>query len=279
MTINVCRFWSGCAAILGLALASVAHAQTPAGSKPQESAEELAKKLANPVAHLISVPFQFNFDQRIGPERKGERYTTNIQPVVPISLTADLGLISRTILPVTSQNDIAAGSGQQFGIGDITQSFFLSPKKGGAGGLIWGAGPAILVPTGSDDLLSARKWGLGPTAVGLVQHGPWTYGILANHIWSVTGDEDRADINNTFLQPFVSYTTKDAYTFGLNTEATYDWTHGDWSVPINVTIGKLFKFGSQPVSLTGGVRYWVESPDTAPHGWGARLVLTFLFPE
>ena len=140
-------------------------------------------------------------------------------------------------------------------------------------------GPVFLLPTGSEDALSARKWGAGPTGVALKQDGPWTYGVLANHIWSFAGDGDRPYVNSTFLQPFLSYTTRDAWTYTLNTESTYDWRASQWSVPINALITKLVKIGGHPVSVGAGVRYWAESPDSGPHGWGARAVVTLLFPK
>ena len=143
---------------------------------------------------------------------------------------------------------------------------------------MWGIGPVALLPTGTDPLLTGDKWGAGPTAVALTQNNGWTIGVLANHIWSFAGDEDRADVNSTFLQPFISYTTPDAWTFGLNTESTYNWTASEWSVPINLTVTKLTKIGDQPISIGGGVRYWAESADGGPEGWGGRAILTFLFP-
>lgn len=245
----------------------------------QESATDLAKKLSNPVAALISVPLQLNYDEKIGPTESGKRWLLNVQPVIPITLNQDWNIISRTILPLVSQKDVLPGAGSQSGIGDIVQSVFFSPKAPTAGGWIWGAGPVFLLPTGSDDLLSARKWGAGPTAVVLKQENGWTYGALANHIASFAGDSDRATISATFLQPFLSYTTPTAWTYGVNTESTYDWKNKQWSVPLNLNASKITKVGNQLISVGGGVRYWADGPDSGPHGWGFRLVLTLLFPK
>jgi hypothetical protein len=243
------------------------------------SAAELAKKLSNPVASLISVPIQVNYDENIGPRDKGERWTTNVQPVIPITLNEDWNVISRTILPVISQQDIFPGAGDQDGIGDIVQSVFFSPKAPTASGWIWGAGPVLLLPTGSDDLLTADKWGLGPTAVALRQDGPWTYGALANHIWDVAGDGDRADVNATFVQPFIAYNTPTAMTFGLNTETSYDWENDDASIPINLSVSQVIHLGPQLAQVGAGIRYWLESAENGPEGWGFRFNFVLLFPK
>ncbi len=240
---------------------------------------DLAKKLNNPVAAMISVPFQFNYDSQIGPERDGERIQLNFQPVIPVSLNDDWNMISRTILPIIDQDDIFPGAGSQFGLGDITQSLFFSPTHPSASGITWGLGPVFLVPTGTDELLSAEKWGAGPTLVVLRQSGGWTYGALMNHIWSFAGDANRNDVSATFLQPFINFTTHDAWTFGVNAESSYDWEAEQWSVPVNFSVSKLVRFSHQPVSLGGALRYWADSTDGGPHGFGARATITFLFPE
>lgn len=259
-----------------LAAAGLMFALAPAA---RASDADLAKQLANPVAALISVPFQGNYNSGIGPLGDGEQVLVNVQPVIPITLNQDWNLISRTILPVISQQDIGPGTGEQFGLGNTVQSLFFSPNRT-FDGWTFGAGPVFYLPTNTDDLLGPEKWGAGPTGVALWQGSGWTVGMLANHIWSFAGAGEDPDINATFLQPFVSYTTADSWTFALNTESTYDWENEAWSVPVNGTVSKLVNLGGQPVSLVGGVRYWAESPeDVGPDGWGARFGITFLFPK
>jgi hypothetical protein len=201
----------------------------------------------------------------------------NIQPVVPMTLNADWHVISRTIFPVMlNQSGLFPGEDSLSGLRDTTEGLYFSPS-GTFHGFTWGAGPIVLLPTATNERLGAGKWGTGPTWVLVWQESGWTVGILGNHIWSFAGEADRADFNQTYLQPFISYTTREAWTFTLQGEDTYDWKTAEWTAPINFMIAKIVKFGEQPVSIVGGVRYWADSPETGPHGFGARLGMTFLF--
>lgn len=242
----------------------------------QESADTLAKQLSNPVASLISVPLQFNYDESYG-EQDGYRITLNVQPVIPASLNEHWNLITRVILPVLYQDDVIAGSSQS-GLGDTTPTFFFSPQPE-PGGLIWGVGPVFLLPTATDELLGTEKWGAGPSFLVLKQtETGWTSGALVNHIESFAGASDRADISNTFLQPFVAKQFKGGRTLTLNSESTYDWKNEQWTVPINVMYSKVTKISGQMLSFGGGVRWYADKPDGGPE-WGVRFVVTLLFPE
>ena len=272
----LCAF-AGVAAAAG----SAQPQDSPPPSAPAASANaaELAKKLSNPVANLISAPVQMNFDYGFA-GGDGFKFVANVQPVIPISISRDWNVISRTILPLTYQSHVA-GDDSQGGLGDVLQSLFFSPKEPTSGGIVWGVGPALLLPTATDDSLGGKKWAAGPTFVVLTQESGWTVGMLANQLWSYAGDSDRAEINALFAQPFVARTTKTLTTFTLNTESTYNWKAGKdrWSVPLNFTVAQLMRFGTQPVQLTGGLRYWAASPENGPSGWGYRFVVTLLFPK
>jgi hypothetical protein len=262
-----------------LGMLGVVATGVSAAAQENEPSEELAKELVNPVADLVSVPFQFNYDQNIGPTEDGSQWRLNIQPVIPFHLNENWNLITRTIVPLIDQNDIPRQGQGESGFGDILASQFFSPKKPTKGGWLWGAGPVWLLPSASHTPLGSGKWGLGPTAVALKQVGQWTYGALVNHVWSFAGDSDRPDVNATFLQPFLAYVTDTSMTISLTSESTYDWEAEQWSVPINLTVSQMVQVGKLPVQLGAGARYWADSPDNGPEKWGLRAQVTFLFPK
>lgn len=240
--------------------------------------DELAKKLANPIADLISFPIQANYDTNYGANDNGEVWRINVQPVIPISLNDDWNVISRTIVPIIDQSGFENDAQNKSGIGDTVQSLFFTPIEK-INGWVLGAGPVFLLPTATNDVLGADKWGIGPTGIALNQFGPWTVGALANHIWSFAGDDDRSSVNATFLQPFINYILPTKTTLYLNTESTYDWNAGQWAAPINFGANQMLKIGEQPLQVGIGGRYWLDAPDNGPEGWGLRLNFIMLFPK
>ena len=246
-------------------------------SEGQGSNTEIAKELSNPIADLVHLPIQMNYEQDIGPDDDGWRLQTNLQPVIPFHLTEDWNLISRTIIPVTHQEDILPGAGSQSGLGDTTLSLFFNPKK--RGGILWGAGPIMHLPTATNSLLGTEKWGAGPSAIVLTQRGPWTVGSLGHHIWSFAGDRDRADLSFTFLQPFAAYTWPNAWTASVGSESNYNWKTEKWSVPANVAVSKVVRLGKLPVRFQAVVGYFVESPDEGPEGFRFRFQVNLVLPR
>jgi hypothetical protein len=254
-----------------LALVAVSAAQ-PA------SEGDLAKESQNPVSDLISVPFESNFNFGVGPN-DDLQYILYVQPVVPFRLSEDWNLITRTIIPLIDQPELGPGVGDVFGLGDIQLSQFLSPAKAGA--LIWGIGPIFQFPTATDDALGSDKWSAGPTAAALTIRGPWVAGALVNHLWSFAGDDDRADVNQTLIQPIVNYNLPGGWFLSSVPYITANWeTDGDdrWTVPIGIGVGKVHRFGTQPVSLELAAYYNAVRPDDAAE-WTLRFRINLLFPK
>jgi hypothetical protein len=263
--------------VLVLCAVGPAMAQGQPGSGGD--AENVAKQLANPIANLVSIPLQFNWEEGVGPN-DDLRTVVNFQPVVPFSLNEDWNVIGRMILPFLSQPSLVSGGSSTSGVGDMLFSLFFSPVKSDAA--IWGVGPVVALPMTTDPFLGSGKWSAGPTGVVLKQSGQWTYGALVNHLWSFadTGDIERNDVNQSYLQPFVAYTTKNAVTFNVSSESSANWeaASGEWTVPINIAVSKVTKLGPFPFSFSAGMGVFIERPEGAPE-WKLRFTATLILPR
>lgn len=246
----------------------------------QDQEAKLANQLNNPVAALISLPIEYQVDEKIGATEEGEITVTKASPVIPFELNNEWNVISRTIIPVIDQENIPVNGQGESGLGDIAASFFFSPKAPTKSGWIWGVGAILLLDTASEDALGSGKWGAGPTAVFLKQNQGWTYGALTHYVTDISGDDNRADIEELFLQPFLSYTIDSTKTtFAFKSEATRDLEGNETSAFVLFEIGQMFKIGPQIMQARIGTKTWYESPRFGPDGTTVAFKLTFLFPK
>ena len=246
------------------------------GEGSGDSTEALAKAAQNPVANLISVPFQNNFNHGIGPNDVTQ-WVLNFQPVIPVTLNKDWNLITRTIIPTINQPSPASGVPSAFGLGDINPTAFLSPAHSGK--LIWGVGPTFTFPTATDPLLGAGKWSAGPAVVALTICGHWVAAALANNQWSFAGWGDK-DVNAMLIQPFINYNLKHGWALSFAPIITANWdapSGQQWTVPLGLGVSKTTRFQRRPIQL--GLQYYrnVEHPDAAAASQ-LRFVLSLLFP-
>jgi len=263
--------------VCGLLAVSSVSAQGTGDDNGSGGSQALAKKLANPISDLVSVPFQFNWENGVGPD-EGLRTVLNIQPVLPVTVSPKWNLIERWILPYVSQPE---SFGSKSGFSDVVFSSFLSPS--GSPSFTWGVGPVFSLPMTSDPVMGAGKWSAGPTAVVIRISGPWVYGFLWNQLWSFASvsNVNRPDLNQGFFQPFIGYCTPNGMTYSVQSESTANWKadSGDtWTIPINVLVSKITKFGPFPFSVQGGGGVYVASPDGGPE-WKLRLNFVVLLPR
>ncbi len=243
-----------------------------------ESTQDLAKASQNPIANLISLPFQNNTNFGIGPDDETQNIL-NIQPVWPFTLNEKWNLITRTILPVVSQPGVlTGGEGRVNGLGDTTFTGFFSPRD--SGDTTWGVGPVFLIPTATDDALGSDKWGAGVSLVVLKMPGKWVVGSLFSNVWSFAGSGDQ-DINIFTWQYFINYNLENGWYLTSAPIITANWeaSSGEkWTVPFGGGLGKIFRIGKQPINGSAQVYYNVEKP-TYGADWTLRLQLQFLFPK
>ena len=272
------RFLSAliCATLLPLPAAAEPAAAEPAPAEQEAQTEALAAEAQNPVANFVSVPFQYNLTPGIGPNENETQSLLNIQPVVPFSLSPNLTLVTRTILPVLSQ---PTATGNQNGIGDLNPSFFFVPK--GRGAWTFGFGPTLVLPTASDSSLGRGKWSAGPAAVAVYSKGPWVAGALVNNIWSFAGDSDRSSVSAFLLQPFINYNLRQGWYLVTAPIVTANWraASGDqWILPVGGGVGRLFRIGKQPINASLQAYANVVKPDFFGDVT-IRAQIQFLFPK
>jgi hypothetical protein len=237
---------------------------------------DLARASQNPIASLISVPFQNNTNFGVG-EFNRTSNILNIQPVIPVSLSDNLTLVNRTIIPIAYQPQLAAGLDSAFGLGDINYTGFFVPQS--AGNFTWGVGPSIVLPTATDTLLGTGKWSIGPAAVGLITEGPIVAGALVSQLWSFAGDSNREDVSLLTVQPFFNYNFAGGWYATTSPIITANWEAdgGQWTLPIGGGAGRVFNIGSQPVNASLQA-YWNAIRPERAADWTLRAQLTLLFP-
>ena len=270
------HFRHGVRSIALLAISAYLVFATPATA--EMSKEELAKAAQNPVANMISVPFQNSTNFNVGPYSRTQDIL-NIQPVIPVTLNPEWNVITRTIVPLIWQPGMAPGQDTDFGLGDIQFTAFLSPAKPGE--IIWGVGPIFQLPTHTNDL-GTLKWGIGPSVVGLKIEKQWVYGALINQVWSFAGPDDAPGINQFLMQLFANYNMEGGFYLVSAPIITANWkaSAGDqWTVPLGGGVGKILKIGGKlPLNLSAQAYYNVLSPDSGPD-WSVRLQAQILLPK
>jgi len=269
---------------------SLATQATPAAAT---SSDELRKQSQNPIASLISVPIQENWNFGIEPSDRTQN-VLNIQPVIPFRISKDWNLITRWITPIVYQPlPIAQTSGSPnaqtgvYGLGDMNPSFLFSPKKSK---VTWGIGPTFVFPTATNTrYLGQGKLSMGPSIVVLVQPSHWTIGFLANNYWSVAGQSNfnsagqvnKPPVNQFLLQWFVNYNLNKGWYLKSAPIVTANWrggAHGVWNVPFGGGVGRIMKLGFQPVNLSAEFYGNAVHPPGAS-SWTVRLSFVLLFPK
>lgn len=245
--------------------------------KPEVDKVDIAKKLANPIANMISVPFQYEFSRGVGLNQGGSEQTLLFQPVAPFNLGGGDTFIVRPIVAGVRETSVQYAPGQSFsgyGIASVTLESFYAPNTNSS--WIWGIGPYAQSPSGNSGKFGSQQTGAGVTAVVLNRQGPWTYGLLAYQSWNMGGNPAYGTQNNLYGQPFVAYTNKDAWTFSANMEAQYNYDAHRTTNPLYAGVSKLLVIDGIPFSFSAGPIYYVSNTPGGPSGWGGRATATLV---
>jgi hypothetical protein len=266
--------------MLSLVCATLTALILVSGASPalgQESSE-MAKQAQNPIARLISIPIENDFNPQTGVDKENS-YVMQFKPVVPFRLSRDWNLITRTIIPIIQVPDLSPHLKGQTGLGDVSVSLFLSPNREGA--MVWGVGPIASFPTATEDILGTKKLSVGPTVVVLRSQGHWLYGTLINNVFSVGGPSARADVNAFLAQPFANYNLRHGWYLTTSPIITANWEttrNQRWTVPAGGGAGKIVRLGKQPINVYAQVFGNAVYPDGTTN-WSARFQAQFLFPR
>lgn len=276
---------------LALFFASTTIAADNSSSTGKADLEKISKELANPVSSIKNLPLRYDYDADIG-KTDGERHTLRIQPIISFPISSEWSVLSRTVIPIINQTNvmpvsttISSPSGTytrdswtQSGIGDIQESVFFTTKA--SGGIMYGFGPIVSIPS-SDDVFSSERLGMGPTGIFLFETPKWTFGLLANHVWSVAGggvSGDKGYTSMTTAQPFISYNLSAGWSVSFNAESTYDWKSEVLLVPLDLQLGKVLRLFEQTISISVGGKYVLPTDEDVNPEWGARAILTYIIP-
>jgi len=273
--------------LAAITLLNVGHAQTPdfalginSGVERRKERRvtardeypELTRKLLNPLARVLSIPTSFEYLEGAGIDGNGESFTTRIAPRIPFVLNEDWHLISKTDIAWATQKNVLATSEQE-GLRDITQTLFFSPNRSLGWGVYWGIGPTFVLPTATDDFLGTDKFSIGPSAAVYKQTGPWTSGIVLNHVWSVAGSADANYVSASRIEPLIAYTAPTATTIAVSAEINHNWQAESWVIPVELKIAQLTMIFGAPVQCSIGGKHYFSDAEGAPE-WGAFFQIT-----
>lgn len=250
----------------------------------KEDSVEIATQLTNPIAYITSFPFQYNYDQGLGPKGNGRFQYLEIQPFIPAHLNNNWHLISHFIMPMAWEHNVIPNTNLH-GLGDLQYEAFFAPSHPFFPGTFWGLGPFLSFPTETEGRLGNQQYLTGVSGVVLQQRQSWTYGVLAHQAWATARKHELSPVNNAtnlYVQPFISYVTSSAWTYTLNIQSTYVWslpTKTKWAVPINAMVSKLIPLNEWALSVQGGIRYWAANPVFQAREFGLRFGISLVFPE